>query len=148
MPTAAKGVTDAYKSPFIDAGGAYVTDRDPADGSLLTIEGRDFSSLELDYTVGNTVTPGAGQAVHVFVDQATGSADRIGRALHFAKCVAGAVEIVTGPATAPVVTFPTGRVVIVSYDEADVLETRWCGAIGPLTLLLRSCVVDSEVSLP
>jgi len=179
MPTAAKAVTGDYLSCWRNGtgvlGGILPGDWQSDDSDLETA----WSTLALDYTVGNTVTPdpdletsvklassdrwpahplsgttfqpNGTNGLYVWVDNPDPSAGT-GNALNLAKITAYNLArftrhgVASGDPDLQVGDY--GHVLIVNYDEGDVIHTlpSWGSDFRVWTLQLRSCVVDHRVS--
>jgi hypothetical protein len=162
---AVKAVTDSYLSCFHDGSG-ILDGILPASWRAQDADaGTAWSTIALDYSVGNTVTPDAELELAV---KLASSAPTIrekaarsgglrawiddpdlpesGDALRRARGTAKHLRVVKRDETE---VFPPGRVVIVSYEPEDVIEVDppHVGWPRVSTLRLRSCVVTEELDL-
>lgn len=146
MPTGYKAVTDDYLSAFRDT-------FDTCDGAQA------FTAYPIDYSGGTATPDPAFPGLYVWVDNPDSVLTPAGGgALLRAKGTAFAMAVHHLPIGSPAVPGTRGRVLLISYDTADVLPVRgrfeWSAdrfseKANPFTLNVRvaSCVVVDEIDL-
>jgi hypothetical protein len=168
---AVKAVTDGYLSCFHDGDGIVGGIHEGSWRAVDYDDGTAWSSIALDYGVSNVVTPepdlelsvklassepgirrNASQTAGLYAWVDDPDLPASGLALRHARGTAERLRIVklipgSGGATEEV--FPPGRVVVVSYEDSDLLEVDppHCQWPRVSTLRLRSCVVTEELAL-